>query len=119
MGFISTLTNANSAAEISTGIICVCLPTLAALGHRRRRRPSTSILNGQSYPRSTRRFDPDQPTSLNEKDLYNTEDSGVRGNGSQHSDLVPQYAVVTAIRGGATSPPAVKEDVRGSCGSSA
>lgn len=115
MSFISTLTNAISAAEISTGILCVCLPTLAALGHRRRRRPSSSILNGQSYPRSTRCFGPDQPTSLNEKDLYNTEDSGVRENGSSRSDLVTQYAVITAIRGGATSPRAVMDGVRGCC----
>lgn len=111
-----TLVNGTSAAEISAGIICVCIPTLAALGHRRRRRPSASILNGESYPRSPRCFGPDQPTSLNEKDLFNTEYLEVRENCSRRSGQVPQYAVITAIRGGAATPRAVIESVRGGSG---
>ena len=111
-----TLVNGTSAAEISTGIICVCLPILAALSRPRRPRPSTSILNGKLYPRSPRCFGPDQPTSLNEKDLFNTEYLKVRENGSRGSGQAPQYAVVTAIRGGATPPRAVMESVRGGSG---
>ena len=38
-----------SAAEVSTGLICVCIPTLAALKLRRGPlRPTQSIINGQS-----------------------------------------------------------------------
>lgn len=107
-----------SAAEISTGIICVCLPTLAALGRRRRRRrrPSTSIVNGKSYPRSNRFLGSIQPTSFNEKDTLRTHYSEVPEDGLRCSDLVSQYAVITAIRGGATSPSAAMEGVRGDHG---
>lgn len=110
------MTNDISAAEISAGIVCICVPTIAALGHRRRRRPSTSILNGQSYPRSPRSFGPNQPTGLTERGLFNAEYLEMRDKGSLHSDLVSQYAVITAIRGGTTTPRAVVEGVRGGCG---
>lgn len=110
-----TLTNGISAAEISSGIICVCLPTLAALGHRRRRRPSTSILNGQSYPRSPRCFGRDPSTSLSTKALFNTECLEVGENGSRRSDPVSQYAVITTIRG-VTTNHVLLEGVSGSDG---
>ena len=46
------------AAEIASGILCLCMPTLAALkpSHRQNlKRPSVSILNGRSNSRRTPR----------------------------------------------------------------
>lgn len=107
--------NGISTAEISTGIVCVCLPTLGALGHRRRHRPSPSILNGHSYLRSIRSSGPDQPTSLNDKELLDSEYLEVRDKDRRRSDAGSKYAVITAIRGGASTP---STDVEGTHGSS-
>lgn len=98
--------NLISAAEISTGIICACLPTLAALGHHRRRQPSTSILNGKCYPRSPRCFGSHQLTSLDERYLFSTEFLA-----SREHDSESQFAVTTAIRGGTATPRAMMEGV--------
>ncbi|MCJ1269460.1 hypothetical protein MMC22_009352 [Lobaria immixta] len=101
-----------SAAEISTGIICVCLPILPALSRPRRPRPSTSILNGRLNARSPKRFGPEQPTNLNERELFNTEYLELEEHGPSRSDPVTQCAVITAISGGATSLCAVMDGVR-------
>lgn len=98
--------NLLSAAEISTGIICACLPTLAALGHPRRRQPSTSILNGKSYPRSPRSFGSHKPTGLDERYLFSTEFLA-----SRELESESQFAVITAIRGGTATPRAMMEGV--------
>ncbi|MCJ1423886.1 hypothetical protein MMC29_001771 [Sticta canariensis] len=108
--------NVISTAEISTGVVCVCLPTLGALGHRRRHRPSTSILNGHSYLRSIRSLGPDQPTSLNDKELLDSEYLEVRDRDPRRSNAGSKYAVITAIRGGASTPSTDAEGAHGSSG---
>jgi len=46
---VSVLLIVNRAAEVSTGLICVCVPTLAALAQSRGPlKPTHSIVNGQS-----------------------------------------------------------------------
>lgn len=58
-------------------------------------------MNGKSYPRSNLFLGSLQPSSLNEKDMFKTECSEVAEDGLPCSDLVSQYAVITAIKGGA------------------
>ena len=80
------------AAEVSTGFICVCVPTLAALARRRGpAKPTRSILNGQlngNWPRSGRR-----PSSL---DLCDR----IEMLPDQMKLGAPPVGVVTGIEGG-------------------
>lgn len=93
-----------STAEVSTGIICVCLPTLAALARPNRRGPTASIMNGQSNSRGQSYY--------RRKQLGDSDDQTlVSGNylelGERNHDnpgvQVPQRTVVTGIEGGTHS----------------
>jgi len=102
----------HSTAEVATGIICVCLPTLAALTHRRPRGPTTSIVNGQSnsrtgrsagaqsyYNRRKQPHDSDDQTLFHNGDYLELREGA--NNGASLGAKVPQTAVVTGIIGGA------------------
>ena len=79
------------AAEVSTGLICVCVPTLAALTHRRGpSKPTHSIINGQTKGHS-RRSDR-RPSSLDLFDRIEMLPSEV--------GLEYPVGVVTGIEGG-------------------
>lgn len=94
-----------STAEISTGIICVCLPTLAAFTHRRSRGPSTSIVNGDSNTHRTTSSSRKQHLGLNDPSLFEGEYIELGAGSSQDVDLrMTAGLVVTGIRGGTTSP---------------
>lgn len=87
-----------SAAEISTGICCVCLPTLAALAHRGRRRPSTSILKNAHRSAHSQRHALTLDKSIGNNDDY----IELKENGSHSNGItIPPNAVVTKISGGA------------------
>ncbi|MCJ1468559.1 hypothetical protein MMC07_007188 [Pseudocyphellaria aurata] len=105
-----------SAAEISTGIICICLPTLGALAQHRHHRPSSTILNGKFHSRSTRCSGPNPLTSsFNERDVFSNEYLELRENKPGRSDPTSKYAVFTAIRGGPSTPHSGMEEPRSSC----
>ena len=82
------------------GLICVCVPALAPLLHRRRPSgPSHSILNGEPnsrrmYYAGTKRHS----ISLEEKDLFDPVDLG-----QPYGLTAPPPAVVTGIAGGVDS----------------
>ena len=83
-------------AEVSMGLICVCIPTLAPLARKRGpSRPSHSIINGTTVVR--RKYyggSAIQSTSLDDDRLFDILAAG-------HSALVqPPVAVVTGIVGG-------------------
>ena len=98
----------SSAAEVSTGLICVCIPTLAPLAHQRRPvRPSESVLNGESHSRRIHLPGTKKSTSLDEQELWSKVDLELQ---QQHSSSytvgirAPPTAVVTGIEGGLKKP---------------
>ena len=100
----------NRTAEISSGVICVCIPTLAPLTRRRRPvRPSHSILQGLSESRKTHLgMKKRQPaTSLDERELWGgaSEELDLQEPLSTHTRRYsrqgpPDVAVFTGIEGG-------------------
>ena len=98
-----------STAEISTGICCVCLPTLAALPHRHRRRPSASILKHVYHSAHSQRH----ALTLDERTGRDSKYIELKENGSKSiSSAIPTNAVVTEISGGAESTTAQSEGSR-------
>ena len=89
-----------STAEVSSGLICVCIPTLAALGHRRPLKPATSILNSRCTKFSGRKG----PSSLDEENLFDKGDLELgERRFSSACNQVPLSAVITGIKGGPES----------------
>lgn len=88
------------AAEVSTGVICVCAPPLAILAHRHApQRPTRSIMNGDSNSRSANLSGRRRPTSTDEEILFDRGDLEL-----QHRDVkMASGTVVTGVVGGATS----------------
>lgn len=85
------------AAEITTGLICVCCPPLAILAHRHGpQKPTRSILNGESGSRSTNLSGRRRPTSTDEEILFDKGDMEL-----QHRDTVHSSTMVTGVVGGA------------------
>ena len=86
------------AAEISTGLICVCVPEIAPIARQRcsSSRPTHKEVYGGFKPRDSRMRDPS--ASLDEVDLF----SGTQEieNGYPKSDRTQVPAVMTGIRGG-------------------
>jgi len=92
-------------AEISTGLVCVCVPTLAPLAHRRTpARPTASIIAGAS---GSRRLGSKKPESLDEQGLWDRGDLEL-----QQQASYPNFSgggplkgtVVTGIEGGVRGP---------------
>ncbi|KAK0515903.1 hypothetical protein JMJ35_001937 [Cladonia borealis] len=111
-----------AAAEISTGLICVCCPTLAALAHhpnpRHKNSPNvaTSRCSAQNYVRSSRL---NCPMSQDEVDLFDPSDH-LRGHGHMKTASVPDsmIGVITGIEGGFQSfEKGLAERGTGDCGS--
>ena len=91
----------NSAAEVSSGLICVCIPALASFSHRRPAGPSDSILQGRSNSRRTKVSGLKASASLEEQELWDRGDVDLQHGTSEHVDvLIPPSAVVTGIHGG-------------------
>lgn len=95
-----------STAEISTGLCCVCLPTLAVLHHRHRRRPSASILKRAYHSAHSQRH----ALTLNERTVHDSKYIELQENSSKSISItIPTNAVVTEISGGAESTTAQSE----------
>lgn len=94
-------------AEISTGLICVCVPTLAPLAHRRKpARPTASIIAGAS---GSRRMGNKKPDSLDEQGLWDRGDLELQQQASypSFSGRGPlKGIVITGIQGGVRRPSA-------------
>lgn len=92
----------NSAAEVTSGFICVCVPALAPLAHRRRPlRPSDSIIKGHSNSRRVDLSGNKESDSLEELQPRSEGDFELRANNPYTAALhPPAIAVVTSIRGG-------------------
>ena len=105
---MNTTLTFSSAAEVSTGLICVCIPTLAPLAYRRRPvRPSESVLNGESRSRRIHLPGTKTSTSLDEQELWSKVDLELQQqHGSSHTVGIraPPTAVVTGIEGGLEKP---------------
>lgn len=95
----------SSTAEISTGIICVCLPTLAVFTHRRSRGPSTSIVNGECHMHRAMSSPRKQNLGLKDHGLFDGEYLELGPASSRQFDLkiIPD-GVATGNRGEHTSP---------------
>ena len=93
----------SSIAEVSTGIICVCLPTLGAFTRRRCRGPSISIVNGDSNMQSVISSPRKQNLVLN-IDLFDREYIELEPDSSQQIDFqgIPS-GVASRVRGGSIS----------------
>ena len=87
-------------AELSTGVICVCLPSISVLLHPRQRGPTVSILNGNSNSRRPQQSRPKQSSGHNGLDLYHEE------------YLQLTESVITGIKGGA-HPSMMQDDGHG------
>lgn len=90
----------SSTAEVSTGVICICLPPLSVLLHPRQRGPTASILNGSSNSRRTQHSRRKQSSSHDGSDLYHEE------------YLQMREGVMTGIKGGA-HPSKMQDDGHG------
>ncbi|KAL8685188.1 MAG: hypothetical protein Q9224_005921 [Gallowayella concinna] len=95
-------------AEITTGLICVCVPELAALARRRHRdtrRPSESIVNGSATTRRTGRHKPRRLGSLDEEEPWDTIQLREKSYAEESNEVaLPPAAVVTKIKGGIVTP---------------
>lgn len=104
MSFIDLELMISSIAEVSTGIICVCLLTLRAFTRRRCRGPSISIVNGDSNMQSVISSPRKQKLVLN-IDLFDREYIELEPESSQPVDFkVIPSGVASRVRGGSISP---------------
>ena len=91
----------NSTAELSSGLICTCLPTIPALFQRRRRSRSDKTLEENSHSRHLRVLTRKQPTNLSDQEPFNGEYLELSEGRSQNEgfEALPA-AVATDIEGG-------------------
>ncbi|MCJ1475671.1 hypothetical protein MMC13_004334 [Lambiella insularis] len=88
-------------AELATGVMVICLPTLPGILHRHARRPSTTIVNGSGI-KSLPRHGPkslEKDDTLLEGNYFELRD----GKYKEPQVHVPQTAFVNEIRGGGES----------------
>ena len=87
----------HSAAELSAGLICTCLPTIPALFSRRPTSRSDRTLKMDSRSRHLRK----QPTDLSDKDPFNRDYVELNEGNFQNEGVVTlPAAVATDIEGG-------------------
>lgn len=91
----------NSAAEISTGVICVCLPTLAALRRRTSKGPSSSILHGISKSTRVESHEWERSAGLSHQDPISGDYIEMEEGSCQDSRRLSANGVFTEIEGGA------------------
>lgn len=104
-----------AAAEITTGLMCVCTPELAALGRlrRRSRRPSASILHGATTIRRSNPYKSKRRGGSDEQALWNEVHPKEQRSFTDMGKFedVP-IAVITSIEGGVKPPGRVSRDDR-------
>ena len=91
-----------SAAELSTGFICVCLPTIPVLLQRRKNGQGDQSLEKNSRSRYLRTLTHKRPKTLSEQDLSVNGNYLELGESSSHDGGIrtPPTAVTTDIEGG-------------------
>ncbi|CAF9927409.1 MAG: hypothetical protein ALECFALPRED_003699 [Alectoria fallacina] len=89
------------AAEITTGLICVCVPPLAALTHPRLNRRQRTYLNvHSSYNRPNDSSRRTRLVILEERDLLSSSDVELQHSGALSAVAFPLSLVTTGISGG-------------------
>ena len=107
---ITLLLTFRSAAEVSTGLICVCVPALAPLAHRRRSaRASASARIDKSNSRRIYSLGKKKSASpsLDEQDLWSRNDLELQQPHNVYKTAgvnLPMSTVVTGIEGGVRLP---------------
>lgn len=93
---------AHSGAELSAGLVCVCLPTIPILlPCRSRRSPSSKTLERHSRPCHLRTFARKQPSNISDEESLNRVYSDFGRGFSQGGAIEPlPTTIVTAIEGG-------------------
>ena len=113
-----------SAAEVSTGLICVCVPALAPLAHRRRQARASASASARIDRSNSRRIyslgkKKSASPSLEEQDLWSRNDLELQqphGVYKAAGVKVPTSTVVTGIEGGVRRPSRQDEAHRGGLG---
>ncbi|KAI4218973.1 MAG: hypothetical protein LQ349_008498 [Xanthoria aureola] len=98
-----------AAAEITTGLICVCIPELAAFGrYRHSSRPSESILTGAAVTRRNHPYSTMKRNSLDGQALCDgirlEEGRSITSNIKREIPALPMGVVVVDIEGGVSLP---------------
>ncbi len=106
-----------SSAEVATGIICVSLPTLAALAHRQPRGPTASIINGLSNPRGQSYHRRKHPSDSDDRTLFSGDYLELREGAADAAAVkAPAAAITTGGKGGSLSPDTVQDSGNGTHG---
>ena len=101
-----------SAAEVSTGLICVCVPALAPLAHRRRQARASASTSARIDRSNSRRIyslgkKKSASPSLDEQDLWSRNDLELQQPHNVYKTAgvnLPMSTVVTGIEGGVRLP---------------
>ena len=101
-----------SAAEVATGLICVCVPALAPLAHRRRQARASASASARIDRSNSRRIyslgkKKSASPSLEEQDLWSRNDLELQQPHSIYKTAgvkMPTSTVVTGIEGGVRLP---------------
>ena len=100
----STTLIVKSAAEVTAGIICTCLPTLPTLLRPKRASPSPTALKSSSTSRHLRSSGRKQTTNTSDQDFLNREYIELGEQLFNPTDLRALPSTVVAIKGGASPP---------------
>ena len=96
---------ANSAAELTAGVICMCLPTIPVLFSRRRSSRRARNVGGSPRSHHLPGFTRKKPTNLSDQDPFDEESFQLGVRYGQVGDIeAPPPAVVTNIEGGNSAP---------------
>ena len=101
-----------SAAEVATGLICVCVPALAPLAHRRRQARASASASARIDKSNSRRIyslgkRKSASPSLDEQDLWSRNDLELQQPHNVYKTAgvnLPMSTVVTGIEGGVRLP---------------
>ena len=111
-GSNATFLTIRRAAEVTTGLICVCVPALAPLAHRRRQARASGSASARVERSNSRRIyslskRKSASPSLDEQDLWSRNDLELQQPHSVYKTAgvkVPPSTVVTGIEGGVRLP---------------
>ncbi|MCJ1380518.1 hypothetical protein MMC17_003626 [Xylographa soralifera] len=89
-------------AELATGMMIICLPTLPGVLHRHSKRPSKSVVNGSARSRSLKFFPHHGQSSTNRDDMLEDRDyfELTEGRIADSSVMMPKRAFINEITGG-------------------
>ena len=112
LGSKAAFLTSHSAAEVTTGLVCVCVPALAPLAHRRRQARASGSASARIEKSNSRRIyslskRKSGSPSLDEQDLWSRNDLELQQPHSVYKTAgvkVPPSTVITGIEGGVRPP---------------